>query len=81
MFDEADVYARTRSIPTAAALIMLGHRPLGIEQEDGRPPYIVFPAHAAGALNTFIEMKDKLDAYVARETCLAQARARKAAQS
>ena len=68
MFTTSDEFVRTRSIPTAAALVLLGHKPTRFEPLQNGSIQIVFPGTARNDLNRFIQAKDMIDAWVERES-------------
>jgi hypothetical protein len=55
------IEVRTRSVPTAAALITLGFEPTRIIYRDHGGPLLVFAAEARVALAQFMANKTRVD--------------------
>ena len=58
MFTASGQFVRTRSIPTAAALVLIGHKPTRFDRLPNGSTQIVFPSTAGNDLNRFIQTKD-----------------------
>jgi hypothetical protein len=65
MFDEIEVEVRIASIPTAAHLVCMGHKPLGIRATN-TGAVIRFPAAAQAAVDEFVRTKRMIDQAVDR---------------
>lgn len=61
------VEVRTRSVPTAAALILVGFEPLRVLHRDHGGSLLVFPAAARRALDSFLAAKQRVDALLEDE--------------
>ena len=55
---------RTRSIPTAAILILLGHEPIDVRRDNVGAPLIVFEKSAEADLLRFHETKLQVERYI-----------------
>jgi hypothetical protein len=59
MSDSIEV--RTRSVPTAAALMLMGHEPIRIIHRDHGGTLFVFAPEARETLERFAALKQKVD--------------------
>ncbi len=59
-----ELEVRTRSIQTAAALILLGHAPIGVVLDPVVAPTLRFPATAARDLRRFLDAKAGAEEFV-----------------
>jgi len=67
MSTHSDVEVRTRSVPTAAALILVGFEPLRVLHRDHGGSLLVFPPAAREALDSFLTAKQRVDALLEDE--------------
>lgn len=58
---------RTRSVPTAAALMLAGHKPTHTYHHSDNVVMIVFPAEAQDALDKFMTFKRYVDGLLEQE--------------
>lgn len=63
--DTAEIDVRTRSTATAAALMLLGHEPIGVRPSLNGPPVIRFAPSAETDLRRFLVEKQRADQLVA----------------
>jgi hypothetical protein len=66
MLSSSDLEIRTRSVPTAAHLLVLGFEPLGVVTHASGSKTFRFPPTAGEALERFLLAKQKLDAMLER---------------
>lgn len=55
---------RTRSIPTAAILVLLGHEPVDVRRDNVGAPVVVFPLSAEADLLRFHETKLQIERFI-----------------
>ena len=65
MQSHPSVEVRVRSVPSAAALICMGHEPLRVAQQAGNV-FVVFASEARAALDKYNHAKQRVDDLIER---------------